>query len=693
MTTIIGKSIERTDAPSKVRGKALYSGDYYAKDMVHCVLVRSSVAHGTIKTITIPSLPKGTYFYSAKDLKNNTIPSICNDQLIFATDHVRYLGEPIAIVASPTLKEAQEFASKVKVEIETLPVLDDYEKALDDSAPLLYEKGNLCSQFHSEKGNVEEVFSKAFIVLEESFHMPIQCHGFLEPEASFAYSDENGVLNLICSTQNVYVDKNLACHALGLSPEKVNVRSGVVGGGFGGKDANTTQVYVAIASYLSGHPARLVFSREENIRFGLKRHQGLVKAKVAFSQEGRIEAFQGYMCLDTGAYALLGPAVLGLGMEHMTGPYFIPNVKLDGHLVYTNHAPASAMRGFGAPQSTIAIETFLNKVASKLGIDSLEIRKINGIHKGQEGSMGGVMEHCTDFNKALQLFEQSSFYREMKSNKDSSIGYGLSCGIMSSGMGKGVPDTCFCKIKYLGNNEYEVSTSLVDIGQGSETALGMIASEALRVPFNNIHMVMGVTEGQQDSGSTAASRSTFVAGNAILDAVEKLKNTKVQEGTVVEGVCRFPEASGNAVHTYFAFMVLGVKLKVNPLTGKIDLLKIHNVTETGNVINPTMLAGQVFGGITMTQGYTLTEQVRYKDGISFENGFSNYLLPTALDVPSMSNDNVPSYEETGPFGAKGVAECSTVALAPAVIAAVNCLVPEANITSLPIDPLLLVRRS
>lgn len=689
MTRIVGTSVERLDASDKARGIAKYSADYYEDDMLNCVLVRSARSHAKLVSIDVPPLPEGVFCYTAKDLVCNTIPSIMNDQPVFAADHVRYHGEPLAVVAAPTLEMAASFAKGVKVTLEDLPVLDDYEKALSPDAPQLFEKGNLCTEFHSSKGNVEQGFAESDLVFEEVFHMPVQCHGFMEPECSFTYIDSEGRLALVASTQNAYSDKGAICAVLGLSEAQVTSRAAVVGGGFGGKDGITSQIYAAIVTHFTRRPAKIVFTREENIRYGMKRHQGTVKCKVGFSDDGHLKALEGYMILDTGAYAVLGPAVLGLGLEHMSGPYYIPSVKLDGHLVYTNHAIASAMRGFGAPQSAIGIETFLNRAAKRLGLDPIEIRRINAIHENQEGSMGGRILSCTKFEEALDMFKTSAFAKAMYANKDPEIGYGVAAGMMSCGMGKGVPDDVYVNMRRLEDGRYRVETSLVDIGQGGQTALAMIAAQALEVPFENIDMVMGITDGQGNSGSTAASRSTYVAGNAIVKAASEIRGGK--ECASVMFSC--PETTENAIHRFFSYMVLGVKVKVDRLTGVVHVLEVHNVTEAGNIINPEMMAGQAFGGIVMSQGYALSEQVRYRDGIALENNMNSYVMPTALDAPHMSNENVPAYEKTGPFGAKGVAECSTVAMAPAIIAAVNSLVPEANITKLPIDRLALVRRS
>ena len=436
MSKVVGTSAARLDVPQKATGRARYTGDYYAPDMLHVVLVRAQAAHAKILGVEIPPLDEGTYCYTAADIPSNLLPSIMNDQPVLAAEKVRYMGEAIAIVAAPTLEQAKEIASRVRVELQLLDVVEDMQAALLEDAPRVFENGNLCSEFHSEKGTLAEDFARCDFVLEQTYEMPVQAHGFLEPEAAFTWRDEQGRLCLISSTQNAFADRSMLASVLQIPEERVTSKAATVGGGFGGKDGNTTQIYPAVVTHYTGRPAKLVFSREENIRYGMKRHSAVVYAKMGFTNGGKVLAFEGKMWMDTGAYAILGPAVLGLGTEHMTGPYYIPSVRLDGWLAYTNHAPASAMRGFGAPQSAMAVECLMNQAAERLGMDPLDIRLLNAIHRGQSGPMGALMEHSVGFEEALRKFAESDFYQEMKKHPEEGVGYGIAAGMMSSGMGK-----------------------------------------------------------------------------------------------------------------------------------------------------------------------------------------------------------------------------------------------------------------
>ena len=676
----VGISASRLDGPDKATGRALYTADIKMNGMLEISLVRSPVAHALLKNVTGPKMPEGCYLFTARDLNKNYIPSIFSEQPVLASDHIRYQGEAVAVVAAPTKEQADKLASQVKLDLDVLKTVDSIEDALDEKFPKLFDNGNICSSFHSDKGDVEEAFKACHLVLEGRFSTPVQIHGFMEPEAALCYIDDTGKLAIVSSTQNAYSDLYTAAVATGRDPKTITSRAATVGGGFGGKDGNTAQVYAALVTHLTGKPARFVYTREENIRWGMKRHASETYAKVGFSKDGHIVAADCSMLLDGGAYALLGPSVLRLGMEHFTGAYSIPNVRLDGKLLYTNHAPASAMRGFGAPQAAMAFENIINRAAAKLGINPLEIRRRNAIHKGQAGPMGGENEHEIALEEALDKFAESDFYKEMTNNPQSGCGYGIAVGMMSSGLGKHVPDTCHVVIDKCGDR-YTVRTSLVDIGQGSQTVLAQIVAQALGVDISAIDMQMGDVKDNEDSGSTAASRSTFVCGNAILDAARQIKEGK----THANGICVFPEAQGEAIHTYFSFMVQGAKVKVDPDTGAVDILWMHSTIDTGHVINPTLLRGQVFGGVAMSLGLTLSEQIRYSDGITMEDSLANYILPTAMDVGKLTCEYVEKDEGTGPFGAKGMAELPTVAVAPAVTTAVCSLYPGLEINRIPID--------
>ena len=682
MSKIIGTGMKRVDAPDKARGAAKYAGDYMAENMLHACLVRSEYAHAKIISIDDSSLPEGAYCFTAKDLVCNVIPFIFNDQPALAYEKVRFYGEPIAVVAAESLEKAKVAAKNVKVTYEVLPAVLDGEEALSPDAEKVHEQGNICGEFHRGKGDPDAAFENCALILEDVFEVPPQEHAYLEPEAAYTYIDEKGRLCLYSSTQNAFLDKTGICQVLGLGADEVVSRAATVGGGFGGKDGHTIQIFPAIVTHYTKRPCKMVFTRKENIQATFKRHAARAWAKMGFDKNGKILAFKGKIIFDTGAYAAYGPSVLSLGSEHFAGPYLIENTKIDGYLSYTNNTPASAMRGFGAPQGCFGSEIFMSKAARILGIDPLEIRRRNVLREGDIGAIGQKMDHSIGLLESIDKFEKSEFWQRAKSDTSGEYGYGVAAGFLSSGFGKGVPDNATITVEKV-DDGYVVYCGLVDIGQGSETALVMVTAEALDVEPEKVKIIMADTELTQDCSSTAASRSTYIAGNAILEAVKEIKKGK----TKAVGHAIFPENELDSfgVHTLYGFIVQGTKVKIDPVSGAVNVIEVHNVTEAGKILNPVSVAGQMFGGIVMSTGYAISEGIHYRNGVSMEDSFASYVIPTSLDAPYMTSENIEAYEPTGPFGVKGIAEAPTVAVAAAIADAVMDRVPDANINTLPIN--------
>ena len=480
----------------------------------------------------------------------------------------------------------------------------------------------------------------------------------------------------------------MICRALGLSDDQVRVRAATVGGGFGGKDGHTNQIFSALVAWKTKRPARCVFDRTESLTASFKRHGADVYVKIGAMKDGTLVAFDGKGYLDTGAYAGLGTAVLGLFSEHLAGPYVIPNVRIESYLVYTNKMPAHAMRGFGAPQGAFATETLLNRIAEKIGMDPIDLRLKNALEEGSIGALGQKMAHCVDFKGALRLVKNSPLWKEREQNTDPYIGYGIAGGHLSCGLGKNIPDNAKVEIIDKGSGVYDIHVGFVDIGQGSATALQALAADALETSFDHVHMIMADTDQSFDCGSTAGSRSTYVAGNAILNAVKNLKKqTSAQKAC---GEASFPEPDKSYPtpgfpHAMYTFIAQAVKLRLNPVTGAVELLDIFAATEAGRVINPLSMAGQMQGGVVMSVGYALFEQCMFDENEKLKNGdLSTYLLPTAVDVPSIHSAHVEAYEKSGPAGVKGAAEVATVSIAPAIGNAIY-EISGAALTALPFD--------
>ena len=689
-TNYVGKRLGRVDGWEKVTGNARYAADYSMPGMLELAVIRSSEPHAIITALDTSRLPDDVYIFTAADLKENIIEDVINDQPVLASDRVRFFGEPIAIVAAATKEAALQAARSVTISYEKLAIVDSPQEALLPNAEKLFDQGNQLSEFHHQKGDTTRSFAECDLILEEDFKLPIQDHGYMEPDAAFAYMDGD-ILRMLTSSQNVFHDQRMIARSLGLPLDKVQVQAATVGGGFGGKDGHMNQIFAALVTLKTGKPAKIVFDRSEVLIGTYKRHAADVHVKFGFTREGFFKAFEGKAWLDTGAYAGLGPAVMGLFSEHFGGPYQIPNVKLDVYLAYTNKAPAHAMRGFGAPQGAFATETLISRAARQLGLDPLEIRLKNALTEGSTGTLGQKMEHVVGLRKALTAVENSQLWQESKLNQDPTIGYGVAAGYLSCGLGKGIPDSAKVEISESVKDHYMVRIGLVDIGQGSKTALTAIAADALGCQMENVTVIMADTNSTYDCGSTAGSRSIFIAGNAIIAAAKEFRRKKEEntDNPSAIGSAIFPESSFSLPnpgfpHAMYTFIAQAVKLRINPVSGQIRLLDIFAATEAGHVINPLSMDGQIQGGIVMSLGYAFGEDMQYQAGIPLHQSFTNYIMPTAMDVPQIRNISVDSYEKSGPMGAKGAAEVATVVIAPAINAAVESI-SGAKLNALPLD--------
>ena len=681
----------RIEGMEKATGRAKYAGDFRMENMLELALVRSTINHGKVVSMDFSALPADVMVFTGKDLAENIVADIFCDTPVLAYDRIRFCGEPIAIIAADTREKAKEAAKLVKVEYELLPTIRNVEDAKNPDMPALHGETNLLADFFHEKGDVEKAFAESYLVVEDDFETPAQDHGYMEPDACFAYVEDDRLM-VYTSSQNVFADRLMVCRALGLEPDQVRVRAAFVGGGFGGKDGHTCQIYPSLVSWLTKRPAKVVLDREEVLACTYKRHGIKTHVKMGFTKEGKILAFDGSAVLDTGAYAGYGGAVHGLFTEHFPGPYEIPNVRLKTETYFTNKPIAHAMRGFGAPQGAFATESIISRAIAQLGLDPIEVRLDNALVQGSIGALGQPMDHCVGLREALKLVQESDLWKERETNTDPYVGFGVAGGFLSCGLGQKIPDNAKVSVQERADGGFDIGCGLVDIGQGSTTALAAMAADLLETDIENIHMIMADTDKTEDCGCTAASRSVFIAGNALMAAVRQYKKMKAAglSTDAAMGEAAFPESSKDLgrigfPHAMYTFVAQAVKLRVDPITGSVSLLDIAAATECGKVINPLGLAGQIQGGIGMSIGFCLGEDCTWKDGQLIHKNLATYLMPTALDVPHIASYHVDAYEASGPMGVKGAAEVSTVSIAPAINEAVR-QASGAILTKLPLNP-------
>ncbi|TLS38929.1 xanthine dehydrogenase family protein molybdopterin-binding subunit [Pseudalkalibacillus caeni] len=725
--TWVGKRVRRIDGPEKVTGELKYMTDYQYEDMVWGKVLRAKYPHARIKEIHVEkakSLPGVIAVLTHKDIPGfNGFGIVVPDQPVLCSDVVRCTGDAVALVAAETSEIAEQALGLVDVEYELLEVVSDPEKAMGKTSPQLHPDGNIHSHVKIKNGNVEDAFQEADLIIENTFYSPRQMHAFIETEGGWGKMDEEGFITIKCPGQYAYRDRMQIARALAYNPERIRVISSPIGGAFGGKDEITVQIYLALlAMHTNGRPVKIHYSREESVVAGMKRHPFKVQMKTAVKKDGTLLANRVRAVGDTGAYASLGGAVIALAIEHSCGPYKIPNVDLEGFCVYTNNGIAGAFRGFGVNQVCMAIETHMDMIAEKLGIDPVEIRKKNVYHQGEVSSMGHVVKSSVGTHKTLEVAENCDLWKNREKYKAEASepwkkrGVSLATSFHGIGMGIGLPDYGAASIELLPEGKFKVAVGCEEIGGGNSTVYAQVAAEMLKCDISNIVVVQGDTSQTLDGGTVTASRSTYTGGRAVataapnmvslltetaaemtgvvMEKIEWLPNRIVAAGetisykrlfdylyehrrkTKVEGHFMLPKekeeikGSGGAPHHLYGYLTHVVMVEVDTLTGETDVLRVVSIPDAGKVINPQGLEGQTEGGAVMGIGYTLFEDVLIEGGYHKTRNFTDYIIPTIRETPIIETFPVEEAEESGPFGAKGIGEVVMIPIIAAIMSAI-----------------------
>lgn len=401
---VVGKSVIRKDAIDKVLGKTQFAADIKLPGMLYAKILRSKVAHAILKNVdtsAAEALPGVYAVLTAKDIPgSNSHGIILKDEPVLAIDRIRKIGEPLAVVAAENEKIAEEALALIKVELEEIPAVFDPEEAMKPDAPKVHEGGNVVQLRKVRKGDVEKAFAEADIVIENVYRTQMQEHAYIEPEAGVAYLDRDNVVLNVC-TQNPHFDRKEVARNLSLPVNKVRIIQAATGGGFGGKLDVSVQVYIAVLALRTKRPVKLVYSREESVVATTKRHPCVIYYKTAADKNGKLLAIEATIIGDTGAYASYGPGTITRSAVHVTGPYEIPNVKVDAYTVYTNNPTAGAMRGFGVPQVAFAHEQQMDMLAEKAGLNPIQIRLLNALKPGSTTGTGQVLETSVGITETI----------------------------------------------------------------------------------------------------------------------------------------------------------------------------------------------------------------------------------------------------------------------------------------------------
>ncbi len=730
-TEWVGADVIRIDAKDKVRGVLKYMSDLSFPNMIYGAVLRSKHPHALIKKINTKRAKELDGVVTV--LTHEDVPGLNGfgiaipDQPVLCSDKVRYMGDAIALVGAESKEIAERALELIEVEYQPLPVVCDPEQAMLSSSPKVHETGNLHNHVKIERGNVEAAFKEAQVVVENTYFTPRQMHAFLEPESGVAAIDEDKNITIWCGGQHPYRDQLQVARALGMNPRKIRIVNTPTGGAFGGKDEITVQIHLALLVLHTGRPAKIVLSREESVIAGMKRHPMRIHMKTAAAADGTILANEARVVSDTGAYASLGGPVIGFAIEHSCGAYRVENVKLEGFCVYTNNGVAGAFRGFGANQVTFAVETQLDMIAEKLGMDKLEIRKRNALRSGDIAALGHQMEASVGLLRTLEAAENSRLWQlkeEFKAKPSAphkKRGIGIACSFQGCGLGKGLPDYGAASVELLPNGQFAIGVSCPEIGQGNTTAFAQMAADYIRCSVDDIVVLSGDTGHTLDSGTSTASRSIYTGGNALKHAVQNLHNAispiaaeilcvpeddiSFGHGKIVSKSCpdkilsfkdiaEYITARGLSIkseghfiwpvsetelegyvgipHLLYSYITQIALVEVNTLTGETEVIEAVSVPDPGKAINPQGVEGQSEGGVVMGMGYALTEDTIIKEGMTLTRNFSTYILPTSLDMPCKIETIIAEeLEPSGPFGAKGIGEAVCVPISPAITNAIH----------------------
>ena len=714
--SVIGKSIPRVDALGKVTGKTLFPGDIDRPNMAYMKILFAGRPHARIVSVDTSSAeatPGVLAVYTAKDVPVNEYGLIMPDQPVLCgpgsskpyTDRVRFIGDQVALVVAEQEQIAEEAVKRIVVEYEDLPAILDTLEAMEESSLFLHpeNRSNVFCHYQIRKGDLDAGLAAADVIIEGEYRTPAQEHAYLQPEAGVSYIDEEGRVTIEVAGQWTHEDQEQVAHALGLPQDQIRVIYPAIGGAFGGREDMSIQIVLALAAYRLhqqgiDRPVKIIWSREESILGHHKRHPFILKSKWGATKDGVLTAAEVDVIQDGGAYAYTSTKVLGNATLMCTGPYEIPNVKVDAYSVYTNHIPGGAFRGFGGPQGAFAAEGQMNKLAEALRMDPVELRVRNVLREGSLLSVNTPLPKGVSIDKVVAKAAASAGWTQKKggwsrpekkftaSGEDVKIrkGLGFACGYKNVGFSFGAPEQCSAEIELHGVKDIEEAVLYhagADVGQGAHTAMVQMTAEAIGVPIEKVRLIVSDTAHTSDSGSASASRLTFMTGNAIRGAAKEALEKWCNEDRPAIAKYQYrppvttpfaPKTGKSEPNFAYGYVAQAVSVEVDIETGAVRILDVFSAHDVGKAINPQMIEGQIEGAIVQAAGYAILEDFQQEGGYVQTGQLSTYLIPTVLDIPDRVESLILEFPDPrGPWGARGMAEMPYIPLAPAVIAAVH----------------------
>ena len=669
----VGERAFRIDVREKVLGYGEYVDDVVMEGMVHASAVRSKYPRARVLDIDVSealSLPGVLGVLTAEDVPNNKVGHIQQDwDVMIAKGGVtRCVGDAICLVIAENEDILARAKKLVKIDYEELePVRSVYE-AKAPGAPLVHEKGNLCQSRHVTRGDAKKALAESKYVVTRSYSTPFTEHAFLEPECALAFPYKDGV-KVYTSDQGVYDTRKEISIMLGWEPERIVVENKLVGGGFGGKEDVSAQHIAVLAALSVGRPVKVKFSRSESIAFHPKRHAMEGRFTLGCDENGIFTGLDCEIYFDTGAYASLCGPVLERACTHSVGPYCYQNTDIRGFGYYTNTPPAGAFRGFGVCQSEFALESTINLLAEKVGISPWEIRYRNAIEPGKVLPNGQIADRSTALKETLEAVRE--VYEKNAGHA------GIACAMKNAGVGVGLPDKGRAKLA-VHDGIVEIYAAASDIGQGCATVFVQMVAEATGLGRGEIRNRGSNSEVAPDSGTTSGSRQTLITGEAVRMAAAELSDAMREVGgdlSQLEGREFFAEyfeptdPLGSKKPYPKSHVAYGFATHVVVLDKDRRVSEVYAAHDSGKVVNPIAIQGQIEGGVLMGLGYALTEKFDLKDCVP-QNKYGTLGLMRANQIPDIEAIYVEKKELLDvAYGAKGIGEISTIPTAPAVAGA------------------------
>jgi selenium-dependent xanthine dehydrogenase len=740
---VIGTSHVRPDAVEKVNGQALFTDDLSFPGMLHARVKRSGVPHAMVKRIEVEAarrLEGVVAVLTAEDIPgehNHGLVVPDWPSLVGVGERVRTMGDAIAIVAAETREIATQALDLIEAEFDLLQPVTNPVQARQPETIQLLPGGNQLKHIKVRKGDMESGFGEADLILEHTFQTAINEHAFLEPECSIARPTADGRLEVYVGSQIPYQDRNQIARALGWPEERVRVIGMLIGGGFGGKEDIAGQIHAALLAQATSRPVKLLFDRHESLLVHPKRHATQIRVRIGARRDGRLTAVETELYGDSGAYASLGEKVMTRATTHSAGPYEVPHVHADCYAMYTNNPPAGAFRGFGVTQSCFAIESMMDMLAEQLGMDPVELRRMNALRPGSVTNTGQTLRESVGLMECLEKVvaevhrrggDRPLTARSVEGAPHQKRAWGLAVGYKNTGLGGGAPDKALAEVELCPDGILEVRSSSAEIGQGLVTVLQLIVAQEFNTSPGYVRVLLSDTDLTPDGGPTTASRQTFVTGNAARGAAQALRQaiaTTLAERydqppdqiSFVEGLVQMnghtlpmeavqaemqsegrspkalfeywapvtsPLGQPGDMHFAFSFGAQAAEVEVDTRTGEVRVLQVIAANDVGRAINPLGLQGQVEGGVMMGLGNALTENFIVQDGYVVTDRLARYRIPSIHHAPQIVSIVVEDPASEGPYGAKGVGELSSIPTTPAITNAIYNAV-GVRIDRLPVD--------